>query len=339
MERNVFVSVRGLKKWFDLRESFLEAIFSREGRYVKAVDGITFDIHEGEVFGLVGESGCGKTTTSRLIMNQLELTNGKIYFEDIDLSTLKDKDELKKLTLKMQMIFQDPYDHISPWLSVYGTLAEPLRIHNMVKDKDEELSKIKEIMKIVELTPIDMLLPKYSYELSGGQRQRVIVARALLLNPKFLVADEPVSMLDISIRIGILNLLLELREKYALTILFITHDIAVARYISDRIGVMYLGKIIEMGPAETIIKKPLHPYTQALISAVPIPDPKIKNQPPLIKGTIPTTTDLPPGCRFNPRCLYVKDLCESEEPELIEYETGHMIACHFVHEIPALQDI
>jgi len=333
MERKAIIKVRDLKKWFDLRESFLEAIFSREGRYLKAVDGINFDIKEGEIFGLVGESGCGKTTTGRLLMNFIKPTSGKVYFEDIDLFAIKDKVELRNLSLKRQMIFQDPYEYLSPWLTVYETLAEPLRIHSMVKDKDEELDRVVEIMEIVSLTPIKMLLPKYPYELSGGQRQRVVIARALLLNPIFMVADEPVSMIDVSLRLGILNLLLDLREKYSLTCLFITHDIAVARYMSDSIGVMYLGKIVEKGPAEIIIKKPLHPYTQALISAVPVPDPKIKVRPPPIKGRIPTATDLPTGCRFNPRCPYAKDLCRKKEPELLEVKKDHAIACHFVHEI------
>ena len=333
MDKNSVVKVYGLKKYFDLRGNFLETLFSKKENFLKAVDGINLDIKKGEVFGLVGESGCGKTTTARLIMGLIKPSGGKVYIESVDLFGIKDKIIKKQLTFKMTMIPQDPYEHLSPWLTVERALVEPLRIHNIFSNKYEELDRVVEIMEIVDLTPVKMLLPKYPYELSGGQRQRVVIARALLLNPIFMVADEPVSMIDVSLRLGILNLLLDLREKYSLTCLFITHDIAVARYMSDSIGVMYLGKIVEKGPAEIIIKKPLHPYTQALISAVPVPDPKIKVQPPPIKERIPTATDLPPGCRFNPRCPYAKDLCRKKEPELLEIKKDHAVACHFVHEI------
>lgn len=329
MNGTPLVKICDLKKWFDLRGSLIETLFSKGDRYLKAVDGITFSIMEGEIFGLVGESGCGKTTTGRLIMNQLKPTSGKVFFDNINLFEVHDKNELKNLALKMQMIFQDPYDYLSPWISVQGALAEPLRIHKLVNNTDEEYNRIVKIMETVGLMPASMLLPKYPYELSGGQRQRVIIARALLLDPRFLVADEPVSMIDVSLRVDILNLLLELKKKYSLTSLFITHDIAVARYMSDRIGVMYLGKIVEKGPTENVIHKPLHPYTQALISAVPVPDPKIKVKPLSIKGRIQTAVDLPPGCRFAPRCPYSKDLCKIKEPELIEVSKDRVVACHF----------
>jgi len=328
METKVLLKVCNLKKYFDLRETILESFFSKKGRYLKAVDGIDLDIRDGEIFSLVGESGCGKTTTGRLIMNSIKPTSGEVYFDNIDIFSIKNREEKKQMALKMQMIFQDPYEYLSPWLNVHRTLAEPLRIHNLVENKDEELSKIIEIMNIVNLTPVNMILPKHSYELSGGQRQRVIVARALLLNPKFIVADEPVSMIDISLRIGILNLLLSLRDEYSITILFITHDIAIARYMSDRIGVMYLGKIIEKGPTDTIINKPLHPYTQALIAAVPVPDPSIKTQRNLIKGRITSAIDLPLGCRFAPRCIYSKNICLKEEPELRKIGEKHFVSCH-----------
>jgi peptide/nickel transport system ATP-binding protein len=331
MERKVKVSVQNLKKYFDIRGGFLESIFSRsEQRYLKAVDGINFDIKEGEIFGLVGESGCGKTTTGRLIMNTIKPSDGKIIFDGEDLAVKKTNEEQKALALKMQMIFQDPYEYLSPWLNIRNTLGEPLRIHELVQTEEEEFEKIKEVMELVGLTPIEMILPKFAYELSGGQRQRVIVARALLLDPSFIVADEPVSMLDVSIRVGILNLLLDMKEKYNLTSLFITHDIAVSRYMCDRIGVMYLGKIVEMGPTEQIISNPIHPYTKALITAVPVPDPNIAVGEIPIEGRIPSNAmDLPTGCRFHPRCPEAKEGCMDKEPELIEIEPGHFVSCHF----------
>jgi len=327
MENDTVVKVQGLKKWFDLSSGIVESLLSRQERYVKAVDGVTFDIKRGEIFGLVGESGCGKTTTGRLIMGVTKPTEGQVFFDGVDLTTIKEREEVKKLALKRQMFFQDPYEYLSPWLTLKDTLAEPLRIHDLVSDKDEELEKVLEIMETVDLTPVEMLLPKYSYELSGGQRQRVVIARALLLNPSFIVADEPVSMLDVSIRVGILNLLLDMKKKFSITILFITHDIAVSRYMCDRIGVMYLGKIVERGPTETIINKPLHPYTQALLSAVPVPDPKISRSEIPIKGRIPTSTYDFPGCRFAPRCPYAEDHCARGESELVEVANDHFVAC------------
>jgi len=321
------VIVKDLSKSYDLRSNFFESLFSKEERYLRAVDKINFNIMPGETFGLVGESGCGKTTTGRLIINTIRATGGQVFFEGTDLATVKDRESLKKLALKMQMIFQDPYEYLSPWLNVRDTLAEPLRIHNII-DEDQIEDRVKEAMETVGLAPVDMILPKYSYQLSGGQRQRVGIARALMLNPTFLVADEPVSMLDVSIRVGVLNLLKELKNKFNLTSLFITHDIAVSRYMCDRIAVMYLGKIVEMGPTEDIISDPLHPYTQALIAAVPIPDPDIRNEDIPIKGRIPSSgVNLPPGCRFSPRCPY-SDSCDDEEPELIEIEKDRFVMCH-----------
>jgi peptide/nickel transport system ATP-binding protein len=324
------IMAQNLEKYFDIRGSFLESIFQRsQPRYLKAVDNINFDIMDGEIFGLVGESGCGKTTTGRLLMNTIKPTGGKVFFEGKDLSEIKSNDELKALSLRMQMIFQDPYEYISPWLNIQNTLLEPLRIHQLFDNHEEEMNRIHEVMEMVGLTPVEMILPKFSYELSGGQRQRVIVARAFLLEPKFLVADEPVSMLDVSIRVGILNLLLEMQKEFDMTSLFITHDIAVSRYMCDRIGVMYLGKIVELGPTEKIITNPQHPYTKALITAVPVPDPKISQEEIPIIGKIPSNaTDLPQGCRFHPRCPSAKEGCNQKEPELYEIEKDHFVSCY-----------
>ena len=328
MDDDVLLKVQDLRKWFNVSGGIVESLLSKKHQYVKAVDGVTFDIKKGEIFGLVGESGCGKTTMGRLIMNSIEPTSGHIYFEGVDVSNVKTIEEVMVLALKKQMIFQDPYEYLSPWLTVQGTLAEPLGIHKLVQNKEEALSRIKEVMETVDLMPVDMLLPKYAYELSGGQRQRLVIARALLLKPMFIVADEPVSMLDVSIRVGILNLLLEMRSKFNLTSLFITHDIAVSRYMCDRIGVMYLGKIVERGPSEVIIRKPLHPYTQALLIAVPIPNPKVRGLEIPIMGRMPTTEYDIIGCRFAPRCPYASDTCNSEEPELVEVDKDHFVACH-----------
>jgi peptide/nickel transport system ATP-binding protein len=321
------IVAKQITKLYDLRSSFLESFGSKKTRYLKAVDDINFNIMPGETFGLVGESGCGKTTTGRLVIHTIRPTSGQIFFEGTDLSTVHDKESLKVLALKMQMIFQDPYEYLSPWLKIKETLAEPLLIHkNVAEDLIEP--KVREVMELVGLTPVDMILPKYSYQLSGGQRQRVMIARALMLNPKFIVADEPVSMLDVSIRVGVLNLLRDLKKKFNLTSLFITHDIAISRYMCDRIAVMYLGKIVEMGTAEEVIADPQHPYTQALITAVPLPDPTIKNIELPIKGRIPSSaSNLPPGCRFSPRCPYGES-CKEEEPELVEISKDRYVMCN-----------
>ena len=323
------IVAKQITKLYDLRSSFLESFGSKKTRYLKAVDDINFNIMPGETFGLVGESGCGKTTTGRLVIHTIRPTSGQIFFEGTDLSTVHDKESLKALALKMQMIFQDPYEYLSPWLKIKETLAEPLLIHkNVAEDMIEP--KVREVMELVGLTPVDMILPKYSYQLSGGQRQRVMIARALMLNPKFIVADEPVSMLDVSIRVGVLNLLRDLKKKFNLTSLFITHDIAISRYMCDRIAVMYLGKIVEMGTAEEVIADPQHPYTQALITAVPLPDPTIKNIELPIKGRIPSSaSNLPPGCRFSPRCPYGES-CKEVEPELVEISKDRYVMCNRV---------
>jgi len=296
---------------------------------VHAVDGISFKIEAGEVFGLVGESGSGKTTTGRLLLRLIEPTSGKIIFNGEDLAKLPDK-ELKPLRRRMQMIFQDPYESLNPRMTIKDILSEPLTVQKLVDSRAKIDEKIREILEAVELTPADMFLLRYPHELSGGQRQRVVVARAFILDPEFVVADEPVSMLDVSIRAGILDLMLNLVEKFNASFLYITHDLALARHMCDRIAVMYLGKIVEMGLTEKIVYEPMHPYTDALIKAVPIPDPKAKRTEVVIKGEIPSPINPPTGCRFHTRCPSARATCRKEEPSLIDVGGKHYVACHKV---------
>jgi len=326
------VKVQDLKKWFPVKLGFFQTIVSRKELFVRAVDGISFDIRRGEIFGLAGESGSGKTTTGRAVIRLIEPTSGKIYFEGMDITQLSDR-ELKPLRRKMQIIFQDPYESINPRMTVFDVVSEPLFVQRITHDEKEIEERVLKTLEDVEITPPQDFIFRFPHELSGGQRQRVAVARALALNPEFIVADEPVSMLDVSIRAEVLNLMIDLMHKYHVSFLYITHDLALARHVCDRIGVMYLGKIVEMGEIEKIIYEPLHPYTQALIAAVPVPDPTSKRSEVVIKGEIPSPTNPPSGCRFHTRCpSYIGDICKTKEPPLVDVGNGHYVACHLISE-------
>ncbi len=323
------LEVKDLRVWFPARTSFWQSL-KGVSRYVKAVDGVSFTIKRGEVLALVGESGSGKTTTGKAILRLIEPTSGEVWFEGVNVLSLNKK-ELKEFRRKAQIIFQDPFESLDPRMTIYDIVAEPLKVNKVYGSADEEYDAVAKALEDVRLVPPEDFMTRFPHELSGGQRQRVAIARALILRPKFIVADEPVSMLDASIRTQILELMEDLRKEYGLTYLFITHDLAQARYTSDRIAVMYLGRIMEIGPTEEVVSNPLHPYTKVLISHVPIPDPKLaKSRKKIdVPGETPSPIDLPPGCRFYPRCPFAREVCK-EEPQLIEVEPGRWVSCHLV---------
>lgn len=322
--RGPFLKMRELKTYFPVYEG---AFFKRLKGHVKAVDGVTLEVEKGEIFGLVGESGCGKSTLARTIMFLAKMTSGSITLEGKELNRLS-KEELKRARPGFQMIFQDPFASLNPRMTVFDTLSEPLIFHGLA-GKTELVEIVSKLMMEVGLAP--RYMKKYPHEFSGGQRQRIAIARALALKPGLIIADEPVSALDVSIQSQILNLLLQLTKKHALTLIFISHDLSVIRHIANRTAVMYLGKIVELGLSDQVFMNPKHPYTQALLSAIPLPDPdKEKNRTRiLMEGDPPSALSPPSGCRFHPRCLYAEEKCSKTTPELEPKNNGHAAACYF----------
>ncbi len=332
------MSVREVKKHFPTKLAWpksdngslwqaLRRSTTRMSATVRAVDGVSFDIYEGETLGLVGESGCGKSTLGRTVLRLLDPTAGEIHFDGADISE-KSQQNLRPLRRKMQMIFQDPYASLNPRMTVGATIAEPIEIHRLAASEGQKRERVSALLDKVGLRPDAAM--RYPHEFSGGQRQRIGIARALAVEPRFVVCDEPISALDVSIQAQIVNLLQDLQQAENLTYLFISHDLKIVQYICDRVAVMYLGRIVEVAPSATLYHKPLHPYTQALLSAVPLPNPKVKRKRILLQGDVPSPISPPSGCPFHPRCP-VKDkpeTCRTERPALRETADGHLVACH-----------
>lgn len=319
--KKTLLKVENLKKYFPVESG----IIGTKKMYVKAVDGVSFDVYEGEVLGLVGESGCGKSTTGKLICKLIQPTDGSIMFEDIDISKFNRK-QMRDIRKDIQMVFQDPYSSLDPRMTVGEIIAEPLLIHGLVKSKEELNNRVTELLRYVGMDSYHSV--RYPHEFSGGQRQRVGIARALAVEPKMIIADEPVSALDVSIQSQVLNLLVELKEKLKLTYIFVAHDLSVVDHISDRIAVMYLGSFVEVASKYDIYKNPLHPYTQALMSSVPIPDPKRDRNRIIIKGEIPSPLNPPSGCKFHTRCNKCMDICKSVVPPKVNIDEEHYVYCH-----------
>lgn len=323
---DVLIRVERLKKYFPVQRRLFARLFFKEAPVIHAVDGVSFDIQKGETFSFVGETGCGKTTLGQLILRLIEPTEGRILYKDCNLLA-RNKKELRKMRRNMQMIFQDPSASLNPRKTVEQILSLPLEVHTKFRGF-EKRQKIIEALEKVGLSPADQILHRYPHEFSGGQKQRIGIARALITNPEFIMADEPVSALDMSIRSQVLNLLVDLKKENKFTYMLINHDLSVVRYMSDRIAVMYLGKLVEVARSEDLFNSPRHPYTEALLSAVPIPNPLSKKQRIRLKEELPSPIQLPQGCRFNTRCPCAKSECFKVEPELIEIADEHFLACN-----------
>lgn len=325
MEKKVLLKVSNLKKHFQIRSGML----GKESGSVKAVDDVSFEVFEGETLGIVGESGCGKSTTGKTLMRLIEPTAGTIEFNGVNITTLSKKD-MRKARRDIQMVFQDPYASLNPRHKIRKILEEPLIVHGIGNAK-ERAEKVEKYLKIVGLSSYHA--DRYPHQFSGGQRQRIGIARALMTNPRLIIADEPVSALDVSIQAQVLNLMKELQEDLKLTYIFIAHDLGVVRHISNRVGVMYLGRMVELAESESVYEEPLHPYTQALLSAVPIPDPDHEREQIILQGDIPSPANPPTGCAFNTRCPYATQECREKKPALQEVKLGHFVACHLYGQV------
>jgi peptide/nickel transport system ATP-binding protein len=325
---DVVLDIQHLKKYFPVRRTFAETLGRGKAGMVHAVDDVTFQIRRGQVFGLAGESGSGKTTVIRVALMLTPPTSGAVIFEGVDLTKLS-KRQLKKYRPRLQIVFQDPYESMNPRMTVFDVVSEGLWVNNLVSSRNEAIERVTRALRDVQITPPEEYLFRYPHELSGGQRQRVAVARALVLDPNLILADEPVSMLDVSIRAEVINILLSIREKRGISIMLVTHDLALSKDMVDELAVMYVGKIVESGPAQELVSAPYHPYTHALTAAVPVPDPEAPKVRVLAKGEIPTNISPPPGCRFHPRCAFAQSVCAEKEPPLEEVAPSRLVACHF----------